>query len=154
MLCPVNISSGLKKCHYHCNIIIFDYRSCYWSSLELCRQNDLQTLAFPCISTGLYQYPTIEAADVAIATVREWLLSDPTNLESVDRIVFVTKRLCDEECYASLLLTYFPLVWTPTSSDNNTNSFLYNTLNILFLIIHNITWWFWQQLLSYSANHC
>ena len=92
-------------------ILPCDYcRSCYWLSLELCRQNDLRTLAFPCISTGAYHYPSVEAADVAIATVRAWLLSNPMNLESVDRVVFVTRRLCDEECYATLMLTYFPLV--------------------------------------------
>ena len=66
-------------------------------------------MAFPCISTGAYRYPSVEAADVAIATVREWLLVD-NNAECVDRIVFVTRKLCDEESYALLMLTYFPPV--------------------------------------------
>ena len=66
-------------------------------------------MAFPCISTGAYRYPTVEAADIAIATVREWLL-EGQNAESIDRIVFVTRRLCDEEAYAILMLTYFPLI--------------------------------------------
>lgn len=77
--------------------------------MELCRQNNLRTVAFPCISTGAYRYPSVEAADVALATVREWLLNDK-NSDTVDRIVFVTRRLCDEEVYALLMLTYFPLI--------------------------------------------
>lgn len=139
-------------------ILPYDYcRSCYWSSLELCRQNDLRTLAFPCISTGAYHYPSVEAADVAIATVRAWLLGDPMNLESIDRIVFVTRRLCDEECYATLMLTYLPLVWYIQLLDIihwHTN--LIFTSNILF-ITHNCTQhtsWFWQQSFFYCANHC
>ena len=104
-----NLHIGLQRLDYDF-FVHLKYRSCYWSSLELCRQNDLRTVAFPCISTGAYHYPSVEAADVAIATVRAWLLSDPGNMESIDRIVFVTRRLCDEECYAILMLAYFPLV--------------------------------------------
>ena len=43
--------------------------SCYRRSLELAREKELQTIAFPRISTGIYGYPLREAADTALATV-------------------------------------------------------------------------------------
>ncbi len=46
---------------------------CYANSIAVARQNDLRSLAFPCISTGVYGYPQQEAAEVAVATVREQL---------------------------------------------------------------------------------
>ena len=65
-------------------------------------------MAFSCISTGAYHYPSVEAADVALATTRQWLLTG-SNADHVDRIVFVTRRARDEEAYGFLMLAYFPL---------------------------------------------
>jgi O-acetyl-ADP-ribose deacetylase len=47
--------------------------SCYRRSMELARQNHIESIAFPGISTGIYGYPQREAADTALATVRESL---------------------------------------------------------------------------------
>ncbi len=47
--------------------------SCYRESLRLASDAGLETVAFPCISTGVYGYPKDEACDVAVATVTEWL---------------------------------------------------------------------------------
>lgn len=47
--------------------------SCYRRSLELAGAHQLQTIAFPGISTGVYGYPLREAADTAIATIAEYL---------------------------------------------------------------------------------
>ena len=47
--------------------------SCYRRSLELARIHELETIAFPGISTGIYGYPQREAADTALATVSEEL---------------------------------------------------------------------------------
>ena len=50
-----------------------DLWNCYWNSLEVARNNDLHSIAFPGISTGVYGYPKREAAEIALATVKEWL---------------------------------------------------------------------------------
>ena len=47
--------------------------ACYSNSLTLAVENDIQTIAFPNISTGIYGYPKTEAAQIAIATVRGFL---------------------------------------------------------------------------------
>jgi O-acetyl-ADP-ribose deacetylase (regulator of RNase III) len=48
-------------------------RSCYRESLRLAADTGLESLAFPCISTGIYGYPPHEACQVAVSTVIEWL---------------------------------------------------------------------------------
>ena len=45
-------------------------RSCYRSCLDLAHSNGLETIAFCCISTGVFGYPVREAAAVAISAVR------------------------------------------------------------------------------------
>ena len=50
-----------------------DLRNCYWNSLEVAKQNDLHSIAFPGISTGVYGYPKKEAAEIALKTVNEWI---------------------------------------------------------------------------------
>ena len=47
--------------------------SAYRSSLELAGDHELESIAFPSISTGIYGYPKQLAAGVAHATVRDWL---------------------------------------------------------------------------------
>ena len=44
--------------------------SCYRRAIELAAGEGLRSLAFPCISTGVYGYPVEAAAEVAVATVR------------------------------------------------------------------------------------
>jgi O-acetyl-ADP-ribose deacetylase (regulator of RNase III) len=44
-------------------------RSCYRESLRLAQKNDVRSIAFPAISTGVYGYPPDQAADIAVATV-------------------------------------------------------------------------------------
>jgi O-acetyl-ADP-ribose deacetylase (regulator of RNase III) len=69
--------------------------SCYRRCLELAREHNVKSLAFPAISTGVYGFPPERAAKIAIQTVRE-------NIESsgVQRVEFVcfgdeTRRIYD-----------------------------------------------------------
>jgi O-acetyl-ADP-ribose deacetylase (regulator of RNase III) len=59
--------------------------SCYRSALELCREHQLESIAFPSISTGVYGYPVEEAAPVALGAVQEHLAL--TELPRVCRFV-------------------------------------------------------------------
>ncbi len=58
---------------------------CYRNALALARENGLDSIAFPAISTGVFGYPVEEAADVAIRTVIE----ESENLQSVRLVRFV-----------------------------------------------------------------
>lgn len=78
--------------------------SCYLTSLTLAKENQLKSIAFPCISTGVYGYPNEEAAHVALATTREFIEKDE-NLEKVIFCVFLEKDL---KIYQKLLPVYFP----------------------------------------------
>ena len=48
-------------------------RDCYINSLNLAKANGLHSIAFPAISTGVYGYPIIEAAEVSYKAVTDWL---------------------------------------------------------------------------------
>jgi O-acetyl-ADP-ribose deacetylase (regulator of RNase III) len=45
-------------------------RSCYTSSLNIAASNNIKSLAFPNISTGVYGYPKQQAAEIAVNTVK------------------------------------------------------------------------------------
>lgn len=54
-----------------------DLSNCYRNSLDLALENDLHSIAFPAISTGVYGYPLSEAVPVAVGAVRSWLSQHP-----------------------------------------------------------------------------
>ncbi len=47
--------------------------SAYRSSLELAAEASVESMAFPCISTGIYGYPQRDACDIAVSAVHDWL---------------------------------------------------------------------------------
>jgi len=47
--------------------------ACYRNSLQLALDNQLNTIAFPNISTGIYRFPKDEAARIAVNTIRDFL---------------------------------------------------------------------------------
>jgi O-acetyl-ADP-ribose deacetylase (regulator of RNase III) len=73
--------------------------SCYRTSLALAGGLTLQSVAFPCISTGVYGYPPDQAAAVAVATVRECAPQWP----SLERVLFCCWLERDLELYQALL---------------------------------------------------
>jgi O-acetyl-ADP-ribose deacetylase len=58
--------------------------SCYRRSIELCRDHQLTSVAFPAISTGIYRFPADRAAQIAVETTAVSLPMAP----SLDRIIF------------------------------------------------------------------
>jgi O-acetyl-ADP-ribose deacetylase (regulator of RNase III) len=56
--------------------------SCYWRSLAVAVENHIKSIAFPCVSTGVYGFPHQPAAEIAIAAVKDFLKSELT-LEEV-----------------------------------------------------------------------
>lgn len=59
--------------------------ACYTNTLELCAENDIKSVAFCCISTGVFRFPKDLAAQIAVDTVSEWLAENPGCME---RVVF------------------------------------------------------------------
>lgn len=45
----------------------------YFHSLELAKEHDIHSIAFPAISTGAYGYPVKEAVCVAIQAISDWM---------------------------------------------------------------------------------
>ena len=59
-------------------------RNCYISCLNLAREMGLHTVAFCCISTGIFGFPSDEAAAIAVGAVKNWLLDSGYDM----RVVF------------------------------------------------------------------
>jgi O-acetyl-ADP-ribose deacetylase (regulator of RNase III) len=66
--------------------------SCYRTAIALARAHGLKSIAFPCISTGVYGYPADLAADVALATVKDELKT-PYGIEEVTFCCFSDRDL-------------------------------------------------------------
>ena len=45
--------------------------------MDLAEENDLHSIAFPAISTGVYGYPLPAATEIAVATVQKWMKDHP-----------------------------------------------------------------------------
>ena len=72
----------------------------YRSSLEVMRENGMRSIAFCCISTGLFGHPNERSAQVAFETVCKWL---ERNWGDVDEVVFCTWLDKDHAIYKNLI---------------------------------------------------
>ncbi|KAI0875940.1 hypothetical protein GGS24DRAFT_265744 [Hypoxylon argillaceum] len=81
-------------------------RSCYQSALQLAVEHGLKTIAFCAIATGIYSYPSYDAATVACNTVRDFLGTEDG--KKLDKVVFVTYEAEDVRNYNNLLSRIFP----------------------------------------------
>ena len=74
--------------------------SCYRSCLELAEKNNVKSIAFCCISTGVFRFPNRRAAAIAVETVTGWL---EEHQGMIDRVIFNVFKDEDKEYYERLL---------------------------------------------------
>lgn len=79
----------------HCRQLV----SCYQSCMELAEQNDCGSIAFCCISTGVFHFPNEKAAEIAVRTVKGYREKTGSKME----VVFNVFRDDDYEIYENLL---------------------------------------------------
>ena len=77
-----------------------DLSDCYTNTLDLCAKNDLKSVAFCCISTGVFRFPNKRAAEIAVETVEKWLKEHGG---AVDRVIFNVFKDEDKAYYEKLL---------------------------------------------------
>ena len=65
--------------------------SAYSESLKLAEKNNLKSIAFPSISTGVYGYPVEQAAKVALQTVKSFLKDEARSIKEVTFVLFNTR---------------------------------------------------------------
>jgi len=73
--------------------------SCYQRSLEIAIEHGLESIAFPCISTGAYSFPKEAAAQIAVSTVKDFIRSDTSFTE----VIFCCYTQADLLIYQNLL---------------------------------------------------
>jgi O-acetyl-ADP-ribose deacetylase len=73
--------------------------SCYRRSLELAVSHNLDSIAFPCISTGVYGYPVEAAAKIAVTTVRAFICHSA----AIQAVTFCCFSSGDLKIYQQLL---------------------------------------------------
>ncbi|XP_064271482.1 ADP-ribose glycohydrolase MACROD2 isoform X3 [Passer domesticus] len=81
--------------------------SCYKSSLKLAKEYNIRSIAFPCISTGIYGFPNEPAAVIALSTIKGWLSK---NHNEVDRVIFCVFLEVDYKIFKKKMGEFFPLV--------------------------------------------
>ncbi len=74
-------------------------RSCYRSCLELAEQNGIESIAFCCISTGVFHFPNERAGEIAVETVRKYKAEKGSEM----KVVFNVFKDTDREIYERLL---------------------------------------------------
>ena len=77
-----------------------DLADCYMNTLNMCAENGLKSVAFCCISTGVFHFPADRAAEIAVKTVAEWL---DEHGERMDRVVFNVFSDKDRKIYGRIL---------------------------------------------------
>lgn len=79
--------------------------ACYKRSLQVALENNVRTIAFPCISTGVYGYPNENAVQVVLPIIRTML---EANRDKFDRIIFCVFLKVDRDFYLQYLPVFFP----------------------------------------------
>ena len=77
-----------------------DLADCYRNTLDMCLENGLKSVAFCCISTGVFHFPNQRAAEIAVSTVKDWISAHP---ETMERVIFNVFMDEDRTYYEELL---------------------------------------------------
>ena len=77
-----------------------DLADCYQNTLDLCAEHGLCSVAFCCISTGVFCFPNKRAAEIAVGTVENWLSE---HKGKIDRVIFNVFKDEDKAYYEKLL---------------------------------------------------
>lgn len=77
----------------HCELL----ESCYRSCLEIAVQNQIESIAFCCISTGVFGFPQKEAAEIAVRTIQDF-----QKFHEI-KVIFNVFKESDDEIYRQLL---------------------------------------------------
>jgi len=77
-----------------------DLADCYTNTLDMCLKNGLKSVAFCCISTGVFRFPSKRAARIAVETVEKWTFNHPNVME---KIIFNVFKDEDKKYYEELL---------------------------------------------------
>ena len=85
-----HLTSGLER----------DLADCYTNTLNLCAKNGLRSVAFCCISTGVFGFPQQRAAEIAVKTVRDWM---QMHEGQIDRVIFNVFKDEDKQYYEKFL---------------------------------------------------
>jgi len=74
--------------------------SCYRRCLELAAENNIKSIAFPCISTGVYSFPIKTAADIAFKEISEFIKTNG----SIEKITIVCFDRNNFDAYSKLVI--------------------------------------------------
>ena len=77
-----------------------DLADCYRNTLDMCKENGLKSVAFCCISTGVFHFPNKRAAEIAVSTVDSWLSQHPG---AIERVIFNVFKDEDKKYYEELI---------------------------------------------------
>ena len=120
--------------------------SCYKRSLEIALKNNVKTIAFPCIGTGVYGYPADFAAKVAVSTVNSFKDDLPGKLKEVifccfsDEDLLIYEKLVDELDVNEMKQT---TVYGKVSDLEN----VWNKSDIKITVFMHILFWIYSYLI-------
>ena len=91
---------------------------CYRNSLQIAVYNEIRSVAFPSISTGVYSYPVEEAAALTVSTVQQLIDEHPGELDLAEWVLFDRKTY---EVYDKALsrIQVSQIVHSPRLDENN-----------------------------------
>lgn len=80
--------------------------NCYTACLDAAQDASCTSIAFCCISTGVFGFPQEKAARIAVSSVAEWLRAQEKAHASVPEVIFNVFLDTDRACYEEILKAY------------------------------------------------